>query len=178
MSNFHDRKNYWRPCRPGTILSVADSNFHRDRRKFLVRSAMASVVAGIGLFSSIFVLSHGRRQGVTSRSILPQAASPVATTGTAHTASSYPMENRHHQSVAIEAPTVVTTKGDDREFAMTPRRSSCREIKGQLGRYVDAYRRSREHRSPQQRDLMMAFKQHLDHCPGCRVQVAIALRKA
>ena len=62
MKNFHKQKDYWKPCRPGTIRNVSDSKYLRDRRRFIVRTAMGSVVAGLGLFVGWFVIQHDRRK--------------------------------------------------------------------------------------------------------------------
>lgn len=62
MKNFHKQQDYWKPCRPGTIREVSDSKFVRERRKFIVRTAMGSVVAGLGLFVGVFAINHDRRR--------------------------------------------------------------------------------------------------------------------
>lgn len=62
MKNFDKQKDYWKPCRPGAIRGVSDSKFIRERRKFIVRAAMGSVVAGLGVFIGMFAINHERRR--------------------------------------------------------------------------------------------------------------------
>lgn len=56
MKNFPKPNDYWKPCRPGTIMKVSDSKFKRQRRRLLVQSAMAGVVAGTGILATLFAV--------------------------------------------------------------------------------------------------------------------------
>ena len=58
MKNFHKQSDYWRPCRPGTIRSISDSKFRRDRRRFLIQATMGSMVTGLGLYAGWYSLNH------------------------------------------------------------------------------------------------------------------------
>ncbi len=57
----HDDQDYWKQCKPGTILSVSDSGFERERRQFLIRTAMGGAVVATGIFSGVFATLHGRQ---------------------------------------------------------------------------------------------------------------------
>lgn len=80
MKNFDKQTDYWKPCRPGTIRGISDSNFTRDRRKFIVRAAMGSVVVGIGMFTGMFTMNHRSRR---SDELLVSSENPTETQYTA-----------------------------------------------------------------------------------------------
>ena len=60
MTNFHKQKDYWEPCRPGTILGATVSKHQRERRRFLVSIAMGGVATGIGaVAASMSIFNSG-----------------------------------------------------------------------------------------------------------------------
>lgn len=62
MKNSDKQTDYWKPCRPGTIRKVSDSSFSRSRRKFILQATMGGIVAGLGVFSSMFIMNHHKRR--------------------------------------------------------------------------------------------------------------------
>jgi hypothetical protein len=177
MSNFYDRKNYWKPCQPGTILSVVDSNFQRDRRRFLIRSAMGVVLAGSGLFSTVFVLLHGKGRDAAKRESAFSETGANAATVSSRPTSSYTVESRQATAGGVESrKTSRAAAAREQEYDMLATRFTCREINDQLDHYLVAFRKLPSSRSNRQRQLVRGFEQHLVYCPECRVKVEVALR--
>ena len=63
MRKLRNQEGYWKQCRPGTILGVSDSKFKRQRRRFLIQSAMTGTLASLALFSGLFFLHHRKSEG-------------------------------------------------------------------------------------------------------------------
>jgi hypothetical protein len=154
MKQLRNQSDYWKPCRPGTILKVTDSKFERHRRRFLIQIAMAGVLAFFGLFSSVFLLIHRRTRALalneTSEPVREPKLQPVAA-------------NKSIEDEPLPADSI---------------RLTCREIKQQLPQYVVAVRTGSDSRSLDQRELIRKFEQHLSVCPYCPMIVLKAVRSA
>ena len=161
MSNFHDRKDYWKPCRPGTILSVSDSKFQRDRRRFLIRATMGSVVAGAGLLSSVFVLSQRSRR-----------AAADAGDGAAEAAIDSVQLVDSRTSQTAPKRTNAVNKGHVR------RKFHCPDVIQNLDNYVAAVRKKESSRTQHQHELIAGVDNHIQVCGKCKVKVSDALQNA
>ncbi len=151
MSKFDQQKDYWRPCRPGTILKAVDSKLQRERRRFLIRSAMGVVVGGAGIFSAIFISTNSSRRRFAS------------------------LENEDRFDLAMsgkpadENPLVAQT--------IEPKKFTCNDIKLNLDEFLVAFRLPADQRSEKQSGLLVYFDQHLEVCQKCVPFVNAALNR-
>ncbi len=149
MSHLDKQKDYWKPCRPGTILGASDTRFQQDRRKFLIRSTMGAVVGSMGLFSAIFVTTHGRRR---------------------ETEISQPLDTQ----LPTNANTLVRSLPQAPSGNITA--ISCSQIHAGLDDYAAARQQIENGRSDAQRELVRQFDAHLKICHSCNEFVSQTLQ--
>ena len=149
MSNFDKQKDYWKPCRPGTILKAVDSKLQRERRRFLIRSAMGVVVGGAGIFSAIFISTNNSRRRLATRD--DEDIFDLAM-------------NRK----PADEDSLVAQSNERKEF-------NCQDIKSNLEDYLVALRLQVDQRSTKQSGLVVNFNKHLGVCGKCESLVSAAL---
>jgi hypothetical protein len=151
MRNFDKQKDYWKPCRPGTILKAVDSKLQRDRRRFLIRAAMGAVVGGVGVFSAFFISTNNSRRRLASR------------------------KNEESSGLAI---TDIRGQENTRLAQLNvPTQFTCNDIKSNLDEFLVAYRLPGDQRSEEQIGLLLDFDMHLKICDKCLPLVNDALSR-
>ena len=152
MRNLRQQDDYWKPCRPGTILGVSDTKFRRARRKFLVRLTMGGVVTLTGLASGLFALQH--RKNVNAIAKKADSKDADAAMALSKTSNSEGRDGTDNKLIVLD----------------------CRDISELVGSYVVAMRIDENKRTTDQANMIDCFSQHLEMCQGCTKMVENAMR--
>lgn len=156
MSNFDQQKDYWKPCRPGTILKAVDLKLQRERRRFLIRSVMGVVVGGAGIFSAVFISTNSSRRRLASLDN--------------DQIFELPMSEKPADENTLVANTLDAPANERKKF-------TCQDIESNLDRYLVAFRLPVDQRSEEQSGLLTDFDRHLEACRNCLPLVNAALNR-